>query len=45
VRRVVSTVLFVVGYWLMACLDAQVAFLPAVGSFAAASALIVKPVL
>jgi hypothetical protein len=42
---VVSTALFVTGYWLMACLDAQVAFVPAVGSFAAASALVIKPVL
>jgi hypothetical protein len=44
VRRLVSTLLFVAGYWLMACLDAQVAFVPAVASFACASAILVVPV-
>jgi len=43
VRRLVSTLLFVAGYWLMACLDAQIAFVPAVASFAGASALLVLP--
>jgi hypothetical protein len=42
-RRVTSTVLFVVGYALMAMLDANVAFLPCVSLFAAGSMLIVKP--
>ena len=44
-RRTFSTLLFVAGYWLMACLDAQVAFVPAVGSFAAGSAILVRPIL
>jgi hypothetical protein len=43
VRRLGATGLFVVGYWLMACLDGSVAFVPAVTSFCAASALIVRP--
>jgi hypothetical protein len=43
VRRVTSTSLFVLGYALMAMLDANVAFLPCVSLFAAGSALIVKP--
>jgi hypothetical protein len=42
-RRLGSTALFVVGYWLMACLDGTVAFIPAVASFCAASALLVQP--
>jgi hypothetical protein len=45
VRRTLSILLFVAGYWLMASLDAQVAFLPATGSFAAGSALLVRPAL
>jgi hypothetical protein len=40
-RRLTSVSLFVVGYWLMACLDGNVAFLPSVASFCAASAILV----
>jgi len=43
VRRLLSTALFVAGYWLMACLDAQVALVPCVATFAAASGLLVLP--
>jgi hypothetical protein len=39
----VSITLFVAGYWLMACLDASVAFVPSVASFAVASAVLVLP--
>jgi hypothetical protein len=42
VRRLASTSLFVLGYWLMSCLDGNVAFVPSVASFCAASALIVR---
>jgi hypothetical protein len=42
-RRLGSTTLFVVGYWLMACLDGNVAFVPSVASFCAASALLLQP--
>jgi hypothetical protein len=42
-RRLGSTSLFVVGYWLMACLDGSVAFVPSVAIFCAASALLVQP--
>ena len=42
-RRLGSTLLFVVGYWLMACLDGSVAFVPSVASFCAASALLIQP--
>ena len=41
-RRLASISLFVVGYWLMACLDGNVAFLPSVASFCAASAILVQ---
>ena len=33
--------LFVAGYWLMACIDGNVAFIPSVASFCAASAILV----
>jgi hypothetical protein len=42
VRRLASLSLFVVGYWLMACLDGNVAFVPSVASFCAASAILVR---
>jgi hypothetical protein len=41
-RRIASTFLFVAGYWLMACLDGSVAFVPSVASFCAASAILVQ---
>jgi hypothetical protein len=41
-RRLASISLFVVGYWIMACLDGNVAFLPSVASFCAASAILVS---
>jgi hypothetical protein len=44
-RRFGATGLFVVGYWLMACLDGNVAFVPSMASFCAASALLVRPLL
>jgi hypothetical protein len=42
VRRIAPTVLYVAGYWLLACLDANVAFLPAIASFSAANVLLVR---
>jgi hypothetical protein len=41
-RRLASLSLFVVGYWLMASLDGNVAFVPSVASFCAASAILVR---
>lgn len=41
-RRIASLSLFVAGYWLMACLDGNVAFVPSVASFCAASAILVQ---
>ena len=41
-RRLTSLSLFVVGYWLMASLDGNVAFIPSVASVCAASAILVQ---
>ncbi|MHB8643018.1 MAG: hypothetical protein ACYDA3_09065 [Gaiellaceae bacterium] len=41
-RRLASTALYVTGYWLLSCLDANVALLPAIASFSAANTLLVR---
>jgi hypothetical protein len=45
VRRLASTLLFVAGYWVMACLDGPAAFFPAVSAFAVGTAMLVLPAL
>jgi hypothetical protein len=42
VRRASSTALYVLGYALMSALDTHVALLPAIASFSAANALLVR---
>jgi len=41
-RRLASTGLYVVGYWLMVCLDTHFALVPAIASFSAANVLLVR---